>query len=148
MKIHPMIPYAAGLLLSPGLVNLPSHVQEISFGLSVKPQLRYAPAFNDFHEFSAGANLHYYFIRSRAGQDTPKFAAYLLAGVHYNRGSTTCPAFTSWLKPTTSSRQPAWGWWREEMPSGYSLKQNIIYSSWGPPAKPACSFALLTARVN
>ncbi|MBX2952560.1 MAG: hypothetical protein KF870_08645, partial [Leadbetterella sp.] len=37
----------------------------IPFGtaFAVSPQVKYAPAFNDIHEFSAGVNLHYYFIR-------------------------------------------------------------------------------------
>lgn len=91
-----------------GAYNLP--LQTISVGtraripltprLSLNPQIRYAPAFNDFHEFSAGANLHYYFIRSPARQDTdsPKFAAYLLAGGHYNRWINYSPSLNPLAK--------------------------------------------------
>lgn len=57
--------------------------------LSVSPQIRYAPPFNDFHEFSAGANLHFYFIghseQKRYASDSPQAAVYLIGGIHYNR---------------------------------------------------------------
>lgn len=58
---------------------------------AVSPQVKYAPDFNDIHEFSAGVNLHYYFIRNsgqrggRYASGSRKPAVYLIGGVHYNR---------------------------------------------------------------
>lgn len=62
--------------------------------LAVSPQVRYAPDFNDIHEFSAGANLHFHFFRSggRYETDSPRFAAYLLGGIHYNRWINYSPS--------------------------------------------------------
>lgn len=64
--------------------NVPLHPR-----WAISPQIRYAPAFNDFHEFSAGANLHFYFIRNSGKNhyvtDVPKSALYLIGGIHYNR---------------------------------------------------------------
>lgn len=59
--------------------------------LTVSPQVRYAPAFNDIHELFAGANLHFHFIRSNRQRGrsydagSPKTGAYLIGGIHYNR---------------------------------------------------------------
>lgn len=59
--------------------------------LALSPQIRYTPAFNDIHEFSAGTNLHYYFIRNspgrrgRYGSDANHPSLYLIGGIHYNR---------------------------------------------------------------
>lgn len=67
--------------------NIPLHSS-----IAISPQLRYTPGFNDIHEFSAGANLHYHFIRNLRGGAWVRRAAatgsaslYLIGGVHYNR---------------------------------------------------------------
>lgn len=55
----------------------------------ISPQLRYAPRFNDFHEISFGANVHYHFIQFDSGpryrKKTILPGVYALAGVHYHR---------------------------------------------------------------
>lgn len=64
--------------------------------LAISPQIRYAPAFNDIHELSVGANLHFHFFRSggkgRYETDSPRFAAYLIGGIHYNRWINYSPS--------------------------------------------------------
>lgn len=61
----------------------------VNTSVSISPQLRYSPRFNDFHEFSSGANLHYHFIRPASGiryrrkEISPSI--YALAGIHYHQ---------------------------------------------------------------